>query len=233
MADNPWTTTTTSSIAESLGVFILDGMSGRTQALEVEGIESVAVQSKFVVSDSAAEAPLGYTISGESTLAAYNTNPSSFGFYFGTTTGVQLNGLGFASQAGWGSGTTYTVKLWSIENGGSTPEDYTELASATFVHGNTYTLRNGYFWQSVSPVVSLPDSSLSDGYVIAAIGNFSGSGGNVQCQTGTAIFDARFVNGVNGFNDATDVSGFYPIPVFDGGVGSTGFFNANFSCVPT
>jgi hypothetical protein len=173
-----------------------------------------------------------YTLAGESAFGTTSTNPSSFGFYFGTTTGVQLNGLGFASQAGWGSGTTYAVKLWSIENGGSTPEDYTELAGATFVHGNTYTLQNGYFWQSVSPVVSLPDSSLSDGYVITAIGNFSGSGGNVQFQGGTATFDARFVNGGNGFNNATDESGFYPIPYVDGAIGSTGYFNANFSCVP-
>jgi hypothetical protein len=49
MADNPWATTTTSAIAENLGVFIFDERSGRTQAVEVEGVESVAVQTKFEV----------------------------------------------------------------------------------------------------------------------------------------------------------------------------------------
>lgn len=137
----------------------------------------------------------------------------------------------FASGAN-APGDTYKVKLLTAATFDATHTTLAATGGTEVANGNTYTLQNGYFWQSVSPVVSLPDSSLSDDYIITAIGNFSGSGGNVQYQAGTATFGARFVNGGNGFNNATDESGFYPIPIIDGGAGSAGFFNANFSCVP-
>jgi len=47
MAGNPWATTTTSALTESLGVLIFDERSGRTQALEVESVETIAVQTRF------------------------------------------------------------------------------------------------------------------------------------------------------------------------------------------
>ena len=165
------------------------------------------------------------------------TNPSSFGFFFEAASNVQLDGLGFSSQAGWGNGTTYDVKLWSFVNGGGSPTDYTELASATFTQGNTYSFQDGYFWQPLSPFITLPESVVSDptnlrGYVISAIGDFSGSMGAVEFEGGTPLFDTKFLNGGNGFNDITDANGFYPIPIYDGGIGSTGYFNANLSYVP-
>jgi len=164
-------------------------------------------------------------------------NPSSFGFFFEAASNVQLDGLGFSSQAGWGNGTTYEVKLWSFVNGGGSPTDYTELANAMFTHGNSYSFQDGYFWQSLSPFITLPESIVSDptsqrGYVITAIGDFTGTGGNVEFEGGTATFDTKFINVANGFNQTPDMAGFYPIPIYDGGIGDAGYFNANLSYVP-
>ena len=184
--------------------------------------------------------------------AASPVNPSSYGFFFDVSTNVQLDGLGFASQPGWGNFASYDVKLWSFVNAGATPADYKELASATFTHGNPYTFKDGYFWQSLSPLITLPESFASDptdqvGYLITAIGDFSGANGNVQLEGGTATFDPRFLNAGNSYNDIDDclnssappcdpdpplANGFYPIPIYDGGIGSTGYFNANLSYVP-
>ena len=47
MTDNPWATTTISTLTESLGVFVFDERSERTQALEVESVETIAVQTRF------------------------------------------------------------------------------------------------------------------------------------------------------------------------------------------
>jgi len=177
-----------------------------------------------------------YTTTG-AVGGATSANPSSFGFFFEAAQDVQLDGLGFSSQPGWGNTTSYEVKLWSFDNGGLDPLDYTELATATFTHGTPYTFKDGYFWQSLAPVINLPESVVSDptslrGYVITAIGNFSGIGGNVEFEGGTATFDPRSINVGNGFNDTSDTAGFYPIPFYDGGIGDAGYFNANFSYVP-
>ena len=185
-------------------------------------------------------APVDFLPAYTTTGAAGGTtgnNPSSFGFFFEAAQNVQLDGLGFSSQAGWGNGTSYEVKLWSFVNGGAAPGDYTELANATFTHGNTYTFKDGYFWQSLSPLITLPESVVSDpmsqvGYVITAIGDFSGTNGNVEYEGGTATFDPRFLNVANGFNSTPDPNGYYPIPIYDGGIGDTGYFNANLSYVP-
>jgi hypothetical protein len=165
------------------------------------------------------------------------TNPSSFGFFFEAASNVQVDGLGFSSQAGWGNSTSYTVKLWSYVNSGASPSDYTELAMATFTQGNPYTFQDGFFWQSLSPVISLPESIVSDptdqvGYVIAAIGDFSGVNGNVQFEGGTATFNPNIVNQGDGFNDVTDMNGFFEIPVYPGSTGLNGYYNANLSLVP-
>ncbi len=161
---------------------------------------------------------------------------SSFGFYFDTASNVDIGALGFSSQSGWGNGTTYTVKLWSYANGGGSPTDYTELATATFTHGTSYSFQDGYFWSPLASVVTLPDSLNSDpqssvGYVIATVGDFSNAPGNVLFETANSSFDSRFLNVGNGFNDALDSSGFFAVPVYDGGVGTSGYFNANLASV--
>lgn len=160
-------------------------------------------------------------------------SPSSFGFFFDTQSEVQLNGLGFASQPGWANGTSYEITLWSYANGGSSPTDYTVVASKTFTEGQSYTLQDGYYWQNLIPVI-LGDTSTGDpsnlaGYVISAIGDFSGSNGAVQVLGGTASFNSEFLNSGNGFNDASDPLGYFPVPIFDGGVAQRGYFNANLS----
>ena len=162
--------------------------------------------------------------------------PSSFGFFFDVAGGANVYGLGFAAQTAWGNGAQYTVNLWSFDNGGLNPADYTEIANATFTAGNVYTLEDNFYWQTLAgaPLV-LVDTFVTDptsqkGYVIAAVGDFSDASGNVQFETGTASFDPRIVNAGNGFNE--DGFAFYPIPIGDGGVGFNGYFNANLSFAP-
>jgi hypothetical protein len=173
-----------------------------------------------------------------SAVGAYTATSvsSSFGFFFETTSNVDIGALGFAAQLGWGNGATYTVKLWSYTNGGGSPTDYTELATATFTHGTAYDIQDDYYWSPLASVVTLPDSFNTDpqssvGYVIAAVGDFSNAPGNVQFETGTSNFDSRFLNVGNGFNDATDPNGFFGVPIYDGAVGTAGFFNANLASV--
>lgn len=184
----------------------------------------------------------GYTTSGSSGGSTATNVPSSFGFYFDSLTTDPLNGLGFASQPGWGNGTSYEVKLWKWTNGGANPSDYTVVASTTFTHGQPYSFQDGYFWQDVSPTIPLADTFTNDpsnleGYVITAYGDFSNTPGNVEFEVGTATFNPKFVvgaTGASGFNDATDPNGFYPVPIYPGSmsVGSNGYFNANLSTVP-
>lgn len=162
--------------------------------------------------------------------------PSSFGFFFDVDGGASINALGFADQAAWGNSTQYTVNLWSFDNGGLVPGDYTVIANATFTAGDPYTLQYRYYWQNItgSPLF-LPDTFATDpggqrGYVIAAIGDFSNSPGNVQFETGTGSFDPRIMMAGNGFNE--DGFSFYPVPIQDGGIGFDGYFNANISFAP-
>jgi hypothetical protein len=195
----------------------------------------------------------GALISLESSAHAYNpavtvptaagnyypgANPSSFGYFFDAKTPVLIDGIGFSSQPGWPGGSSqYTVTLWSFKNGGGSPLDYTEIVSKTFTPGVSYDFDTNYFWQSLPPIY-LPgtytntDPNNLKGYVIAAIGNFSNAPGNVEYEGGVATVADRFVLGGNGFNDSSDLSGFYPIPIGDGGVGIDGYFNPNLSYVP-
>ncbi len=169
------------------------------------------------------------------------TNPSSWGYFLDAKTPVQLDGIGFSSQQGWPAGSSsYTVTLWSFKNGGISPIDYTQIVSKTFTPGNSYHFQDNYFWQSFPPIY-LPgtytntDPNGLRGYVITAIGDFSDAPGNVQYEGGTPIVDSRFALGGNGFNDSSQPAlptGFYPIPIADGGVGLNGYFNPNLSFVP-
>lgn len=176
----------------------------------------------------------GYTTTGALGGNTLTSVQSSFGFYFDTNADLQLDGLGFSSQAAWSNGTSYTVKLWSYVKGGANPSDYTEIASKTFTHGTSYTFQDGYFWQALGPI-SLPDTFTTDltdelGYVIGAIGDFSAAPGNVQFETATPLFNPNILYAGDGFNDATDSNGFFEVPIYSNGV--TGYFNPNLSLVP-
>ena len=181
--------------------------------------------------------PPAYTTSNVKGAYLPTNTPSSFGFFFDVAGGANVYGLGFSAQTAWGNGAQYTVNLWSFDNGGLDPADYTEIANATFTAGSAYTLENNFYWQTLAgaPLV-LADTFATDpgsqkGYVIAAVGDFSDAPGNVQFETGTASFDPRIVNAGNGFNE-NGVNAFYPIPIGDGGVGLDGYFNANLSFAP-
>lgn len=173
-------------------------------------------------------------------------NPSSFGFFFDTRTNVLIDALGFSYRNTWVSGSpSYTVTLWSFTHGGQAPGDFLQLASRTFDSTSVYTLKDGYWWNSITPIV-LPRTSYPvdpgnlKGYVIAAIGDFSGAPGTVQfegtTEVGSAVIvDDRFDLGGNGFNDSDQPAlptGFYPIPIADGNIGINGYFNPNLSYVP-
>lgn len=191
----------------------------------------------------------GLTAPAQAFIPAYTTanstggsytvaNPSSFGFFFDTTSNVVIDALGFSYQVAWVPGSpSYTVKLWSFVNGGAVPGDYTEIASRTFISTTTYTLQDGYRWNGIAPI-NLPNTGAAvdpgnlKGYVIAAIGDFSGATGTVQFEGGTPIVDPKFDLGGNGFNKINDPNGFYPIPIVDGGIGINGYFNPNLSYVP-
>jgi len=182
-----------------------------------------------------------YTTDPTSALGAYTptNNPSSFGFYFDTQGNNNiLDGLGFSAQSSWSNGTSYDVTLWSFNNGGTSPRDYTQIATKKFTQGNTYYLQSGYWWQSIAPLI-LADTYTNDpsnliGYVISVIGDFSNAPGNVQYESNiSSNFIPSILNAGNGFNNNTDTSGFYPIPfAFDNTLGTQGYFNANMSFVP-
>jgi len=178
---------------------------------------------------------------------------SSFGFFFDTATNVSIDALGFAGDTRWSNNRSYTVKLWSFVNQGASPSDFTEIATATFTQGTPYTLQDNYYWQDISGgPISLPDTSsgvdptFQKGYVISAIGDFSGSNGYIFPQivspattpAGSVTFDPKidissFGGEINGFNDQTDTSGFFEVPIYPTtGLGDNGYFNANLSFAP-
>lgn len=189
----------------------------------------------FQASAQAVQFHPAYTTTGSTGGSTVTSNPASFGFFFDTKSDVLLNGLGFAAQSRWGNRTSYEVKLWIYGNGGSTPSDYTEIASKIFTQDEPYSFQDGYYWQPLSPITLVDtfntDPSNLAGYVIAATGDFSDSPGNVEFEQGIATFNSNFLIFGNGLNDTTDPFGFFPIPIYDGGIGTSGYFNANLSTV--
>jgi hypothetical protein len=182
--------------------------------------------------------PPAYTTTNVLGGSQPTNTPSSFGFFFDVNGGVNIYGLGFAAQKDWGNGAKYTVKLWSWDTGGkasAAPADYTEIATATFTAGNVYTLEGDYYWQTLAgaPLFLADTSSADTGYLIGTIGDFSATPGNVTFEEGIASFDPRIqiLTDGNGFNEE-DGNLYYPLPVFDGGAGSNGYFNANMSFAP-
>jgi hypothetical protein len=175
------------------------------------------------------------------TGGSWPDNPSSFGFFFDTTSNVRIDALGFSYQDTWiATSPSYTVTLWSFKNAGAAPTDFTQIASRTFNPGTIYTLQDDYWWNSLDAPIVLPITSSAvdpgdqKGYVIAAIGDFSGSTNTVKFEGGVATVDPLFDLGGNGFNVSTDTEGFYPIPIYpsDPDIGIDGYFNPNLSYVP-
>lgn len=190
----------------------------------------------FQASAQAVQFRPAYTTTDPKGGSTVTSVPASFGFFFDTQSDVLLDGLGFAAQSRWGSGTSYEVKLWFYGNGGSTPSDYTEIASKIFTQGAPYSFQDGYYWQPLAPITLVDtfntDPSNLTGYVISATGDFSDDfPGNVEFEEGIATFSSNFLMAGNGFNNATDPYGFFPIPIFDSGIGKQGYFNANLSTV--
>jgi hypothetical protein len=174
--------------------------------------------------------PAGYTAAGLT---------SSFGLFFELLGDHKIDGLGFAAQSGWGNGQSYTVTLWKYDLTPPSPI-FTTITSVVFDPTNAYTLQDDYYWQPLAggPIV-LTDSYLVDnsplgadvlGYVISAIGDFSGAPGGVDPEevvsgTGTVAFDPRIIFGSDGYNDDADSQ--FPIPY---ALQSTnGYFNPNIS----
>jgi len=162
--------------------------------------------------------------------------PSSFGFFFDVVGDATMDGLGFAAQAGWDNGTQYNVNLWKYTNAAANINDFTLIANATFTAGDPYTLQDDFYWQTIAGgPIDLPDTYTYDpgdleGYVIAAIGDFTDTPGNVAFETGDTVFDPRILNAGNGFNEDGVI--FYPVPIGDAGIGTSGYFNANISLLP-
>ena len=195
----------------------------------------------FLPQQAKAYDPFYTTINSLGTYVPTNTL-SSYGFYFDVDGGASIDALGFANQTAWGNGAEYDVTLWTFNNGGLSFNDYTVIANATFTAGNVYTSQFRYYWQNIagSPLF-LPDTFTTDplserGYVIAAIGDFSDSPGNVQIEAidptdpmfpGSADFDPRILIAGNGYNE--DGFPLFPVPFADNGIGIDGYFNPNVS----
>jgi hypothetical protein len=170
---------------------------------------------------------------------SWSNNPSSFGFFFDTTSSLEINALGLGFQNNWSAVTSnYDVTLWSFVNAGNNPADYTPIATTTFVGGQIYTLQQNYWWKGITPTLLPNTSNVVDptgqkGYVITAIGDFSGGTTSLKFETGVPTISQFLDLSGNGFNVASSTNGFYPIPIaYDTSVGFNGYFNANLSIVP-
>lgn len=162
---------------------------------------------------------------------------SSYGYFFDLSDNRTINALGFSAQDVWLTNPNpqnYTVQLWSyVTNPITFATTYTSLASYTFNPINPYILKDNFYWQDI-PKITLPGTSSdpNTGYVIGAIGNFNSPNNFIETDdpnsmSSSVAFQAFVSNDGNGYN----VSGFpeYPVPAFDGGIGTSGYWNANFS----
>lgn len=227
----------------------------RLQVLKKSSLSALAL-SGIVFAGSLLPQQAKAYIPAYTTFTPARSNPtapgvsSSFGFFFDTATNVSIDALGFAGDTSWSNNRSYTVKLWSFNNGGGSPSDFTEIATATFTEGSPYTLQSNYYWQPLAGgPLSLPGTGIvadptdQRGYVISAIGDFSGVNGYIFPQivsplttpAGSVTFDPRidissFGGDINGFNDQNDTNSYFPIPIYaTGGLGNNGYFNANLS----
>lgn len=163
----------------------------------------------------------------------------SFGYFFDTNVSdMRLNALGFPFLSGWANtdssptlfpnASQFDVYVWRI-NGydqpsldpcdGTTP--YCQVAKVTFDQNltETYTLKDGYYWQEITPVNlgAKSDTSFDLQYATAAVGNFSLADGLPTLIGGNGTFDTPFSWTGNGFNSPTsyytpDYSTDFPVP---------------------
>jgi len=228
------------------------------QALKKSSLSALALSGIVFVGSLLPQQAKAY-IPAYTTFTPARSNPtapgviSSYGFFFDTATNVSIDALGFAGDTDWSNNRSYTVKLWSFINKGATRSDFTEIAAATFTEGSPYTLQFNYYWQPLAGgPLTLPDTSIvadpteDKGYVISAIGDFSGANGYIFPQfvssattpAGLVTFDPKidissFEGEINGFNDQTDPNGFFEVPIYlTAGLGDNGYFNANLSFAP-
>ncbi len=172
-------------------------------------------------------------------LAPGAPTPGSFGYFFDTTiSGIGLNALGFPVLGGWANtsssptlypnASTFDVYVWRIDGlnqpsmapcNGSTP--YCQVAKVTFDQNltHTYTIKDGYYWQDITPVNLGVEStsSVNMQYATAAVGNFSSTDGLPTLEGGNGTFDPAFSWTGNGFNSPTpyytpDFSSDFPVP---------------------
>ncbi|MFN9645282.1 MAG: hypothetical protein ACK6BG_09260 [Cyanobacteriota bacterium] len=173
--------------------------------------------------------------------ASWASNPSSFGFFFDTTSNISIDALGLGFQNNWSSVTSnYTVTLWSFVAGGAAASNYTPIVSSVFNGGQTYTLQDGYWWKGITPILLPNTSNLVDptsqlGYVVTAIGDFSGGASTLKFESGTPTISQYISLLGNGYNSSGSGPGasYWPIPIlYSSAVGNNGYFNPNLSFVP-
>lgn len=166
------------------------------------------------------------------------TSPSSFGYFFDTNDGnLILTQLAIPIFGGWanlpGSPTTFPnastfdVYVWRIDGinqpnlspCSSTTGPYCQVAHATFDQNQTasYTTKNGYYWQAITPVeLGAPTASdVNVQYAVAAVGNFSTADGLPTLTGGTGTFSTPFTWTGNGFNYSTMPVPPAPVPADD------------------
>lgn len=163
----------------------------------------------------------------------------SFGYFFDTNVSdIRLNALGFPLFTGWANtissptlfpnASQFDVYVWRIDGinqpsldpcDGTTP--YCQVAKVTFDQNltDTYTFKDGYYWQEITPVNlgAKSDTNEDIQYATAAVGNFSLADGLPTLIEGTGTFDTAFSWTGNGFNSPTpyydpDYSADFPVP---------------------
>jgi hypothetical protein len=175
-----------------------------------------------------------YGVSGPSS-GHFPNNETSLGFFFTVDQpGYEVNAFGLYKQAAWPSADTYSVTLWSYVNGGSIASDYTPVTTPVNFSSSdvgTYTLVDQWYFQSLPSPISLAVSMPDEGYLLAAVGNFTASGafyiaeGVLTTQPQISYYRPP----AYGDNTLTD----FPLPLHTAApFPSIGYWNANLSLVP-
>jgi hypothetical protein len=181
---------------------------------------------------------------------------SSFGYYFDLNGSTVIDALGLWAQQTppWTTG-DYTVTLWqydAVDPLNLQPSEISEVpsASVTFTeaeaNANLYPVQGGYFWKPI-PLTTLTGTpgDPRKGYILGVVGTFTSPGqlATITTPVGDQTYNYGFINEGNGYNFATDLTGFYPVPVFlaeydddndptTPDVPVNGYFNPNLSVVP-
>jgi hypothetical protein len=193
---------------------------------------------------------IGTTLSlGASAMAqvipAYNiTDPAtghfpqaqtSLGFFFTVDKpGYEVNAFGLYKQAVWPSADTYDVMLWSFINGGILSTDYTPVTTPlTFSSSDigTYTTVNQWYFQFLPSPIPLAVSMPDEGYLMAAVGNFTATGA-LYIADGVLTTEPQITySPFPAYGDSTYTD--FPLPIHSASPNpNIGFWNANLSLVP-